>query len=373
MKAPKRILVASGNPRAYEIALQCIARFYKIDIVEDGWAALDRLGRHNYYAVILDSDLPGRNGFQIAQLMQETKGEDGQPPVMLVAREDLDGFASEHLSEICYRHIYQPFSNGAFLSTFWDVCDKAAERHWQQLNPVQISLLRITRKNITKIFREAAESSHVDMDLVRVCSKSVVAAAESDDLGGVLDELKSHHSYSFVHSLKVASIMVIFGKYIGLKKPDLHLLAQGGLMHDIGKCRISDELLNKPTALEDEEWQEMRRHPDYAELLLGGKPEIPIEVFHMATRHHEKMDGTGYPYGLKGGQIDDLSLITAITDVYSALVDKRSYKSSFPLSRTVGIMRAMSGHHLEAGFLTKFLEMVQQQEVFQPAPVLAAD
>lgn len=373
MKAAKRVLIACTRASAYETVLNCISQFYKIDLVDDGWAAIKLMRERIYHTAIIELDLPGKSGFHVARMASHPEAGRPEIPVLLVANREMDGFSGERLSEICYRLAYFPFVDAEFLSIFWAVCDKASERQWESLNPVQSGLLKITKKNIHHIFEKVALEGRVDMGLVKVCTRSVVAAAESNDLNGALDTLKQHHSYSFVHSLKVASVMVIFGRYVGLKRSDLHLLAQGGLLHDIGKFATPLAILDKPGPLTPEEWHVMRDHPRNSEEILGGQNDIPIEVLQMATRHHEKMDGTGYPYGLKGAQLDEPSIITAITDVYSALMDKRSYKTPFPIEKTVEILESMSGHHLEAGLLRKFLEMIRCGELPTEIYSAAAD
>ena len=194
--------------------------------------------------------------------------------------------------------------------------------------------------------------------LSQECSKALVGAARSHDLNGVLTMLRNHHSYSFCHALKVSALMTLFGEQVGLKDGDLELLAQGGLVHDVGKAVTAVHLLDKPGVLDDDEWEVMREHVTHSGRILRASGEVPKEVIHIAERHHEKMDGTGYPYGLKGGQMDDPSLIAMMMDIYSALSDKRSYKKAFPKEKSMEIMSSMAGHHIEPGFFEKFREMV---------------
>ena len=155
------------------------------------------------------------------------------------------------------------------------------------------------------------------------------------------------------------SLMTIFGTQLHLKRGDLETLAKGGHLHEIGKSMTPPGVLDKPGPLTDEEWVVMKMHVTHSGDIMRTDESVPQEILNVAERHHEKVDGTGYPYGLKGAQLDDLSLIAAITDVYSALTDKRSYKPAMGQEKVIEIMKSMRGPHLEEGFLDKFLEMLQ--------------
>ena len=126
----------------------------------------------------------------------------------------------------------------------------------------------------------------------------------------------------------------------------------------MGKTVTAVHLLDKPTLLDDEEWELMREHVNHSGRILRASGSVPQEVINIAERHHEKMDGTGYPNGLKGAQLDDPSLVAMMMDIYSALTDKRSYKEAFSKEKTMEIMGSMAGHHIEPGFFRKFREMV---------------
>src|SRR3546814_597586 len=135
-------------------------------------------------------------------------------------------------------------------------------------------------------------------------------------------------------------------------------MAETGLAHDVGKLRIPIDILAKPVRLTDAEMAVMRTHPTLGAEMLGGlypdHPELVAAVRH----HHEQIAGTGYPDGLKNGQIDELSLVTAVVDVYSALTDRRDYKEPMPARQALTIMDGMAGPHLEPRLYRRFREVV---------------
>ncbi len=355
------ILLACSDTRPYSRIIKTLKYSYNLENIEHGHKAYNSLIKsNNIKAAIIDTDLQGLSGFQVVKRTNEYREENNlhHIPIMLVCKSKKDRNAIDRLKEYSDCLSFIPFDDGVFLTNFWKLCDNDTERDWENLNYAQSSILKITKRNIEKIF--AIESgNHCQMGLVTECSNAVVDAARSNELDGVLLALRNHHSYSFVHNLKVSALMTIFGSHIGLKRNDLHMLAQGGLLHDIGKSQIPLGLLDKPGPLNETEWEEMKRHVIYSGNIMGNDSNVPSEILNIAMRHHEKMDGTGYPNGLKGTQLDDLSLIAQIADVYSALTDKRSYKPSLPKEKVIGIMKSMRSHHLEAGFLDKFLEILQ--------------
>ena len=186
-------------------------------------------------------------------------------------------------------------------------------------------------------------------------------AAALGDLDQWIDALDRHHNYFFRHSMFVCGSLTFFAHAIGIRGADLDLLTVGGLLHDIGKSRVPTEILDKPGKLDEIEWEVMKKHPDYSrEILLceGDPDEI---VLAMAVEHHERLDGTGYPSGLSGSRIDDHVRMTAIADVYSALIDKRAYKGSMSSEQALAIMESSRGH-LDMDLLRAFKTFVLDQE-----------
>ena len=353
------ILLAAANPALFDEVMPGLQRHVDVQMAEEGWTALEMARKGGYIAAIIDEDLPGLSGFDVARRLKREPDEKGYTlPVMLIARKAEDADAVERIKQHCDAYCLAPFEAGPFLTKFWQVCDIYMERAWDDLNYVQSSVLKVAKKNLIKLFDSASIHGAVDPKLSMECSEALVKAARSHDLNGVMTMLRNHHSYSFCHALKVSALMTLFGEQVGLKDGDLALLAQGGLVHDVGKAVTAVHLLDKPTVLDEDEWEIMRQHVEHSGRILRASGQVPKEVIHIAERHHEKIDGTGYPFGLKGAQMDDPSLIAMMMDIYSALTDKRSYKKAFSKQKSMEIMSSMAGHHIEPGFFERFREMV---------------
>ncbi|MBC8550350.1 MAG: HD domain-containing protein [Candidatus Brocadiales bacterium] len=152
-----------------------------------------------------------------------------------------------------------------------------------------------------------------------------------------------HEYYTYTHSVNVAAVGTLFAKSIGLEDDDLKGFCSGILLHDVGKTRISTDILNKKGKLTKEEFEEIKKHPELGiEVLDETGTEFKEERI-ITIQHHENDDGTGYPYGLKKDEIDPCGKIARIIDVYDALTTKRSYADAIrPFAALVEMKEKMS-------------------------------
>ncbi|GGA47751.1 HD-GYP domain-containing protein [Sphingomonas psychrolutea] len=155
--------------------------------------------------------------------------------------------------------------------------------------------------------------------------------------------LKTRDSYTYFHSVAVGTLMINFARELGLAADDVRLMGLGGLFHDIGKIRIAKDVLNKPGRLTPAEWDEMRRHPEIGHALLQAG-DVPSTALDVCLHHHEKVDGSGYPFGLVGDDISLAARMGAICDVYDALTSERAYKDASSPVAAVAAMASWSGH-----------------------------
>ena len=145
------------------------------------------------------------------------------------------------------------------------------------------------------------------------------------------------------HSIIVEAISYEIGKLLGLDEKLLYKLKISGILHDIGKISIPVHILEKDSKLTDEEFEAMKEHAIIGYDILSG---LNIDdIRDIATLHHEKIDGSGYPFGLKGDELSIEIRILAIADILSALVGRRSYKESFSKDRVINILKEMSNNN----------------------------
>ncbi len=148
------------------------------------------------------------------------------------------------------------------------------------------------------------------------------------------------------HSRRVTEMTLQLARLAGMSDAQLVDVRRGALLHDIGKLGIPDAILLKPGKLTDEEWVQIRKHPDYAYMLLS-----PIDYLHSALDipycHHEKWDGTGYPRGLKGEEIPLAARLFAVVDIYDAIRSDRPYRKGLSTAQAIEYIKSLAGTHLD--------------------------
>jgi HD-GYP domain-containing protein (c-di-GMP phosphodiesterase class II) len=149
---------------------------------------------------------------------------------------------------------------------------------------------------------------------------------------GGLAEISAADVYTFAHSIDVCAFSIYMGLNFGYKKDDLLTLGKGSILHDLGKTRVSPEILNKPGRLTDEEFEEVKNHPawGYEMLTKVVSNQVSDAALEIVLNHHERYNGSGYPSGLKGDAISEMAGICALSDVYNAMTTERVYRKAFP-------------------------------------------
>lgn len=144
-----------------------------------------------------------------------------------------------------------------------------------------------------------------------------------------LDAMNLKNPHLFRHSLMVGRIAEKLAYELGFAKERVSVIRKAGLLHDIGKIAVRDDILLKPTPLDEEEWAHIKQHPQIGARTLQKFAELEEEAF-IILHHHEREDGTGYPYGLPGTAIPVEAKIVQISDVFAATISERPYKPPYP-------------------------------------------
>lgn len=196
------------------------------------------------------------------------------------------------------------------------------------------------------------------MDAANTISGDLMKTITENDAVAVnIDALKVSDEYTFKHSVDVASIAMIVARQSGMADKDVRQIGVAGLLHDLGKSEIPNEILNKPARLTDEEFEVMKSHPLRGYNLLKDKPDIAPEILMGVLQHHEKMGGNGYPLALPAEKISPYARILAVADIYDALVTERPYKKGFSPRDAVEMIMAMT-EDLDVGIIKMFLKSV---------------
>lgn len=173
-----------------------------------------------------------------------------------------------------------------------------------------------------------------------------IADSVSQNPGALVSvaRLKSRDEYTYMHSVAVCALMVSLGMQLSLSPDDLRSAGFAGMLHDVGKALIPIEILNKNGRLSEAEFETIKTHPRRGhELLVEGTREAQA-VLEVCLHHHEKIDGSGYPDGLRGDEIGRFAKMGAVCDVYDALTSNRPYKDAWDPAIAIRAMGQWSGH-----------------------------
>jgi HD-GYP domain-containing protein (c-di-GMP phosphodiesterase class II) len=164
------------------------------------------------------------------------------------------------------------------------------------------------------------------------------------------------------HADRIGQFSTIIGKRLSLSQDDLDRLRLFALLHDIGKIGISDQILNKPAALDEDELALMRTHPEIGYRIAMASPELAT-IADLILAHHERWDGEGYPNHIAGEKIPLLSRILAVTDAYDAMTEDRVYRKALTREKAMEEIKKNSGTQFDPHIASVFLEILEQENL----------
>ena len=218
-----------------------------------------------------------------------------------------------------------------------------------------ILLSKLTRSLDGEVKKQTA-LAHTQLQRTKRITKQLMnALAETVDA-------KDH--YTNGHSKRVAKYSVQIARRAGKTPQECEEVYYAGILHDVGKIGIPGEVLRKTSKLTDDEYTLIKNHTTIGAKILSGITELPI-VAEAAHYHHERMDGSGYPKGLKGDEIPEIARIVAVADAYDAMTSKRSYRSILPQHVVRSEIVAASGTQLDKQFADIMLQMIDDDKDYQ--------
>ena len=173
-----------------------------------------------------------------------------------------------------------------------------------------------------------------------------------------LANIYAKDDYLYHHSVNVTILSVAMGMGLGLNSKQLMELGIGTMLHDIGKTKTPDSILNKPGKLTDEEWEIMKRHSEDGYSILRSQPEISVPAAHIAFQHHERYDGSGYPRGLIGNDIHHYARIVGVADTYDALIGNRVYRKAYLPHQAVELLLGSGNYLFDYECIKAFVDCV---------------
>jgi len=214
-------------------------------------------------------------------------------------------------------------------------------------------------KIISNIMHDVRIGKQVEVERIDpVVEKMANSILRNKDALLSLCRIKNKDDYTFLHSVSVGALLISFAHALDFKRDVIKLLGVGGMLHDIGKTKVPNEILNKPGALTEEEFVIMKSHVVHGCSILRKSPGIAQVSFDVASQHHERFDGSGYPLGLKNSEMSVYGQMAAIVDVYDAITADRCYHKGMEPTVAIRKMFEWSKFHFNPKLLRTFIRIV---------------
>ena len=279
-------------------------------------------------------------------------------PILVTGKVDQNQF-NETVRLACrVQYLRRPFLRSQLLDEANFLVNSPIEDCWKKLPKRQKRALQNTASNFRSIARRVKKGHPLNMTDTKESCLPLMEEVLDGNAADLIENVKGHHNHTFVHSLKVATLLSLLGNAIGIKNQELLTVTVGGMLMDVGKLATSQELLNMPETLDQAQMKELQKHVLYSHNILKRTDNIPEGVTIIAEQHHEKVDGSGYPRGLKGKDLNELARLSCIADIFCALTDERPYKPAFTVEQSLKVLDKMESQ-LDPFLLALFKEIVK--------------
>jgi len=300
---------------------------YNLEMAENGIQAIEKAKTILPDVILLDVMMPGMTGFEVCQRIRNDPLVAEIPIIVLTALDDHESMLN------------------ALKAGADDFISKPFDRH--ELRARLIGITRLNRYH--KLVQERAKLMEANRQLLSAYEATIEGWSRALDLRDKETE---------GHSQRVTKLTAQLAADFGMNHEQLLHIRRGALLHDIGKLGVPDSILHKPDKLTDEEWVIMRKHPQFAHDMLHSV-EYLRPALDILYCHHEKWDGSGYPRGLKGGDIPIAARIFAIVDVWDALRSDRPYRPAWKKEEALAYIREQSGKHFDPQVVELFFKVIE--------------
>ncbi|MCL1139993.1 response regulator [Shewanella pneumatophori] len=322
------VLVVDDTPENIDILVGILAQDYKVKVAIDGPRALTLAAKTVPDLILLDVMMPGMNGYEVCKRLKQDPLTSHIPVIFVTALTEVaDETQGFELGAVDY--ITKPVSAPvvkARVKTHLALYDQ--KRLLEQEVKARTKELEDTRFEIIRRLGRAAEYKDNETGL---------------------------------HVIRMSHYARLLAVQSGLPDKYCELIYNAAPMHDIGKIGTPDAILKKPDKLDEQEWLEMQRHAEIGAEIIGEHSDPLLEMARrIALSHHEKWDGSGYPFGLSGTDIPIEARIIAIADVFDALTSIRPYKKAWSVADAVALIESESGKHFDPELVNHFKQVIDE-------------
>jgi putative two-component system response regulator len=330
------ILIVDDTPQNLNVASRILREHYRALVALDGPKALEiARAEPRPDLILLDVMMPGMNGYEVCRQLKADPATAEIPVIFLTAMNEIDNEA-------------QAFEAGAvdfITKPMQPVTMLARVRTHVKLAAHEKHLTTLVRLRTHALEEKTRELERTRLEIIRRLGRA--AEYKDDDTG--------------LHVIRMSHYARLLAQAAGFSDDRAELLFFAAPMHDIGKIGIPDSILQKSSALTDEEWVTMRQHPAIGAGIIGKHDSELLETARVvALTHHEWWNGAGYPRARAGADIPIEGRIVAIADVFDALTSKRPYKEAWTVKDSIDYMVGESGTHFDPDLMPRFVELLPQ-------------
>jgi response regulator RpfG family c-di-GMP phosphodiesterase len=332
------VTVVDDEPMAQDVLVRAARSWhFACQSAASAEQALDLLEQNLTPIVVTDLRMPGRGGLWLVREVRRRWPHVGI--IVLTAGQDAEA-TSECLQAGAHHYFFKPIKLDEFrhvLETTWRTYHLE-----QETNRRQSELERAVRRQTRRVH-------HTFLSAITSLARTV----------------EERDPYTAGHSWRVRNYALALAAAVGLDRKQRRQLNLAAQLHDIGKVAIPDAILHKPGRLTDEEFAVIRAHPVTGERILA--PVVRNRAVLAAIRgHHERLDGSGYPDGLRGSQVSLLARLITIPDCFDALTTSRAYRAALPVHEALAIIRDASGRHYDPDLVRAFVELAPRLQLEEP-------
>jgi putative two-component system response regulator len=314
------VLVVEDNPQLTTILRRVLSSAYSVETAADGFEGYKKARELRPSLILSDLMMPGRSGLELLQDIRGDRDLERTPFILLTARSGGDDRV-QGLWSGANDYVTKPFSPQELLARVDNLVRLGSvERFLSDTNRALHGRADTLEGRLHRLFQNTV--------------RTLAATIDAKDF------------YTGGHSERVAYFSLILAEPFNLAPEQMQTLELGALLHDIGKIGVPDRVLNKPAELSPDEVAIIREHPFNGGRILERVPELS-EVRLMALHHHERWDGRGYPYGLKGNEIPFMARIVGMADCWDAMVSDRVYRPGMDPEIALAKCKKMGGSQLD--------------------------
>ena len=327
-----QILIVDDEPDIRSVLHDLLNEEYACAEAASAAEALALLRAHEYNLVISDITMPGMSGLKMIPHVKEIAPD---TVVVMISGIQTVESAIEALRVGAFDYLMKPFDLRQVEAGV-----KRALEHNQLL---------VAKRQHEDRLEELVEQRTVELDQ----ALDSLEDAYRSTLRALTAALETRDAETFGHSERVVTYSLRLGREHGLNREQLKALEFGALLHDIGKIGVPDAILRKPAKLTEEEWVRMREHPLHGQQILRGIAFLEGAA-RVVAQHHEKWDGSGYPLGLRGEEIDVCARIFAVVDAFDAMTSDRVYRKGRPYAAAAQELDQWAGRQFDSEVVAAF-------------------